>query len=282
MCRWHNGRGFTLVEMLVVIAIIAILVAIIFPVFANAREKARQTRCQTNLMQLVQGLKQYRTEYGMYPPPPWYDEGEGKYKGGFSALYPDYITDKNLLICPDDADVRALREDALDRVYSSYNGVATDPPDGDWALTGILYNYYGYTYDAGGQNGYSDGFQTEAALAPIGAQSPAIPPVTWVPLPLWMDDATASDPSLVPDWLEYQSLSWRHFPRLANNHAPDNTIVTHCIRHRDFYRNEARRRDVYVQLNAQADTVEVQAMEAPAAVPTNPREEVAGWVHHNL
>ena len=46
-------RGFTLIELLVVIAIIAILAAILFPVFARAREKARQASCQSNLKQLV-------------------------------------------------------------------------------------------------------------------------------------------------------------------------------------------------------------------------------------
>jgi prepilin-type N-terminal cleavage/methylation domain-containing protein len=45
-------RGFTLIELLVVIAIIAILAAILFPVFAQAREKARQSTCQSNLKQI--------------------------------------------------------------------------------------------------------------------------------------------------------------------------------------------------------------------------------------
>ncbi|MCX7598892.1 MAG: DUF1559 domain-containing protein [Armatimonadetes bacterium] len=56
-------RGFTLIELLVVIAIIAILAAILFPVFARAREKARQASCQSNLKQLALGYQMYAQDY---------------------------------------------------------------------------------------------------------------------------------------------------------------------------------------------------------------------------
>jgi prepilin-type N-terminal cleavage/methylation domain-containing protein/prepilin-type processing-associated H-X9-DG protein len=55
--------GFTLIELLVVIAIIAILAAILFPVFAQAREKARQTSCLSNLKQMGTGLMMYVQDY---------------------------------------------------------------------------------------------------------------------------------------------------------------------------------------------------------------------------
>jgi prepilin-type N-terminal cleavage/methylation domain-containing protein/prepilin-type processing-associated H-X9-DG protein len=61
-------RGFTLIELLVVIAIIAILAAILFPVFARAREKARQSSCQSNLKQIVLAQLQYMSDYDQTLP----------------------------------------------------------------------------------------------------------------------------------------------------------------------------------------------------------------------
>ncbi len=64
--------GFTLIELLVVIAIIAILAAILFPVFAKAREKARQASCQSNLKQIGLAVLMYTQDYDECFPPSYY------------------------------------------------------------------------------------------------------------------------------------------------------------------------------------------------------------------
>src|SRR5215216_330827 len=64
----RTQRAFTLIELLVVIAIIAILAAILFPVFAQARAKARQTVCLSNMRQLGNAMTMYLQDYDeVYP-----------------------------------------------------------------------------------------------------------------------------------------------------------------------------------------------------------------------
>lgn len=59
----RRRQGFTLIELLVVIAIIAILAAILFPVFARAREKAKQASCQSNLKQIAMAILMYAGDH---------------------------------------------------------------------------------------------------------------------------------------------------------------------------------------------------------------------------
>jgi prepilin-type N-terminal cleavage/methylation domain-containing protein/prepilin-type processing-associated H-X9-DG protein len=70
-------RGFTLIELLVVIAIIAILAAILFPVFAQAREKARQAACLSNLKQIGSALMMYTQDYDETLPNRSYNADKG-------------------------------------------------------------------------------------------------------------------------------------------------------------------------------------------------------------
>jgi len=67
----QEGKGFTLIEFLVVIAIISILAAILFPVFARARENARRTACLSNMKQIGLGIMQYTQDYDEHYPRAW-------------------------------------------------------------------------------------------------------------------------------------------------------------------------------------------------------------------
>src|SRR6476646_9444866 len=68
--RRTSRSGFTLIELLVVIAIIAILAAILFPVFAQARDKARQAACLSNCKQLGLAWSMYAQDYDETSPHP--------------------------------------------------------------------------------------------------------------------------------------------------------------------------------------------------------------------
>ena len=99
----HRHSAFTLIELLVVIAIIAALAAILFPVFAKAREKARQAACMSNLKQIGLGILQYNQDFDeTFPlsvvtpvatPPP------GALVGWADAIQP-YIKNRQVFSCP--------------------------------------------------------------------------------------------------------------------------------------------------------------------------------------
>jgi prepilin-type N-terminal cleavage/methylation domain-containing protein/prepilin-type processing-associated H-X9-DG protein len=94
--------GFTLIELLVVIAIIAILAAILFPVFAKARDRARQSLCQSNLKQMGLAVLQYCDDNDERMPYQLYDDqyydvaftGGAKTPSWLMALWP-YLKNKN-------------------------------------------------------------------------------------------------------------------------------------------------------------------------------------------
>jgi prepilin-type N-terminal cleavage/methylation domain-containing protein/prepilin-type processing-associated H-X9-DG protein len=121
-----NGsrNGFTLIELLVVIAIISILAAILFPVFATAREKARQSTCASNLKQLGLAFTGYIQDYDeVYPMsssggntfnPTWDWEitpylGTPKMKGGVSGSANNQVNPM-VFACPDDPPVTASQQ----------------------------------------------------------------------------------------------------------------------------------------------------------------------------
>ncbi len=156
-------RGFTLIELLVVIAIIAILAAILFPVFARAREKARQTSCLSNVKQIMLAVQQYAQDYDERMPrhgnsPDWTDQ-----------IYP-YVNNVQVYNCPS----------------ASNNGPTT------LAELGALFNY-SYNY-------YSNSGQNNMKLAQIARPSEALVILDgsyYISNP-WRNDGSAIDNDGVP------------------------------------------------------------------------------------
>jgi prepilin-type N-terminal cleavage/methylation domain-containing protein/prepilin-type processing-associated H-X9-DG protein len=134
--------GFTLIELLVVIAIIAILAAILFPVFARAREKARQTSCLSNLKQISLGHLMYAQDYderflhGRYPGTCMYghyhshDDGISNYMSWQTHIYP-YVKNTQVFVCPSATANHCSASDSrsfVDNAYGfNYEGLRGKP-----------------------------------------------------------------------------------------------------------------------------------------------------------
>lgn len=84
------STGFTLVELLVVISIIAVLIALLFPVFHKARGQSRESVCTSNIHQIAVAMRMYMSDY---------DE---KRPGRFQTVADQYVKSSAVLLCPDD------------------------------------------------------------------------------------------------------------------------------------------------------------------------------------
>jgi len=101
----RGRRGFTLVEMLVVVVVICLLAGALFAVLRSAKEAAARTTCINHLHQLVAAMDLYRQQYGAYPP---WGYGGIRSTGEFDLitwedLLLPYVGSEEVFLCPTDA-----------------------------------------------------------------------------------------------------------------------------------------------------------------------------------
>ena len=220
--------AFTLVEILVVLAIIAILAALLFPAFSRARESSKQVNCASNLQQIGVAVQMYRKDEGRYPDTlvdimaqdaKVADAGTaGDYKLGSTAT--GYLKGgQDILICPDDD---TLPPDMGAR--STYGSLSKNTPSSALAtpvapgatndLSQFTWNYWGYR---------RDGF-AYASPGDVAAQNAGTCDTTGtIPNPCanFVDPAQPYNQASNP--IKYS---------MSNRFAPASTIITHCIYHR--------------------------------------------------
>jgi prepilin-type N-terminal cleavage/methylation domain-containing protein len=141
--RSLSPAGFTLIELLVVIAIISILAAILFPVFAQAREKARQASCQSNLKQIGLAILQYAQDYDETFPAIVFGSIAPPNTGiGWVRLIQPWVKSTDVFQCPSEPNAKNLTGYNING-YSDYfynrNLVMSSPKSGVTSLAESLF-----------------------------------------------------------------------------------------------------------------------------------------------
>ncbi len=194
-------RGFSLIELLTVIGIIALLAAILMPVFSRAREQARQTACISNLHDMYVAASQYRQDYEDYPPVllglpenpdgSYWQQGNaapvdaGRIRRGF--LYPAYVRNIEKFHCPDNTttDQRAI-VNAVFPPNAGFSGYATFSSHGlDVGAPTTPLPYYAYdSYDISTVLGQSGAYTVVYSRDWTNAEGRGLDPATDEPYQL--------------------------------------------------------------------------------------------------
>ncbi|MFQ3548865.1 MAG: prepilin-type N-terminal cleavage/methylation domain-containing protein [Armatimonadota bacterium] len=170
--NWISKKnGFSMIELLTVIAIIAILAAIIFPVMGMVRERAKQNQCMTNLKQIAMGAQMFKQDNRRYPltlGPQAYVEVGGTAKkwveatdqtpllfentksyAGKESLFPEYVNTIQIFHCPatkttNSQDISVYQLEGIDVAVYTYNSydsfLISTTPDGNVGPANIFQN----------------------------------------------------------------------------------------------------------------------------------------------
>jgi len=202
----RKRSGFTLIELLVVIAIIAILAAILFPMFVSAKNKASQTKCMNNMVQIGRAMNMYADDYHGYLPFAWntIDKNWSVWdRDTWRERIEKYVKNRKVLICPiptakppaqykkeigyighygicvyvvmDDAAVNYIGTRMISSIpHPSQTILVTENKDGDWSgepydngSTGDAGEFYPYHGDGSTKGGEFIFCDGHAAFMPV-------------------------------------------------------------------------------------------------------------------
>jgi len=126
-----NARGYTIIEVLVVVGIIVVIVALVFPVFATIRENGRMAKCTSNLHQWGTAIQMYRDDWGGIDPEPG-KTISSMYELGFPPIteYPGFLSAfglsaQEVRFCPS---ARELAPGRLDPYYTFFQAIPDPDP----------------------------------------------------------------------------------------------------------------------------------------------------------
>ena len=190
----RTRRAFTLIELLTVIAIIALLAAILFPVMAAVRRNAKASSCMTNMQAIIQAMKMYKDDWRVYP-----DALYGVSYGGGPVglrLAQDYVKDPSVFTCPESP--------------TQYKGSTTlvNPTD---PMTGQPY-------------------QTTIAGSPVAIAFPQLDTYDFQYRPNTFG-ATVTEVHYKQKWTNVAPSAGDDPRQLYYRDPPDSTVVTWCLYH---------------------------------------------------
>lgn len=196
-------RAFTLIELLIVIAIIAMLSAILFPAFTMVRDRARATSCANNLKQISMGMLQYAQDNDEKLPATFNSGGTSR---GWAGRFFDYVKSPAVYVCPSD--------------YRNRSGFTANTTIG-----GVTYKNYGnsYIYNMNLRGGSIAGSGTDFDGLPLARATAPTQTIAF-----WEMDANSGNMSYVPLQSEVENLSYTNNGTNGGSYAgtgslPDNS-----------------------------------------------------------